>query len=149
MSSNAIQWIAVLIFFLFFWGFNVAEALWLSKRGWAAFGKSLAFSISSNLLGFFAGSAVVFVVILIMFMLVFEPVPNKTANEAVMWVGVVLAFIFPPIFLLLLKRLLLKIFKMDTDRPAWSFSAVSSFLVVFVPALVLVLFFYLTSRLGS
>lgn len=146
MSANAIEWIAVLIFFLFFWGFNFAEALWLSKRGWAAFGKSLAFSVTSNLLGFFTGSAVVFIVILILFMLVFEPIPNATANEAVAWSGVVLALIFPPIFLMLLKRLLLKVFKMDSGRPAWGFSAISAVFVVFASVAVPSLFLYIVLK---
>jgi hypothetical protein len=128
--ADTIQWLAVIIFFLIFWGFTFGEAVWLKKRGWADFARALSFTVSSNLLGFFIGSFVVFVLILILLMLTFEPVTNAKAQEFIMWIGVVLAFIFPPISLILVKRLLLKLFKMDTGRRVWKFSALSSVLIV-------------------
>ena len=143
MLADTIQWLAVIIFFLIFWGFTFGEAFWLKKRGWAEFGRALSFTVSSNLLGFFIGSFVVFVLILILFMMVFEPVANPRAQEFIMWVGVVLAFVFPPIFLMLVKRLLLKLFKMDTGRKVWGFSALSSILIVFASVAVPAGFLYI------
>jgi hypothetical protein len=143
MLANTIQWLAVTIFFLVFWGFTFGEAAWLKKRGWAEFTRALSFTVTSNLLGFFIGWAVVFVILLILLMLTFEPVKNATANEFIMWSGVVLALIFPPIFLMLVKRLLLKLFKMDTGRRVWGFSALSSVLIVFSSVVVPSAFLYI------
>jgi hypothetical protein len=144
--ADTIQWLAVIIFFLAFWGFTFGEAAWLKKRGWADFGRALSFTVSSNLLGFFIGSFVVFVIILILLMLTFEPVKNANAQEFIMWVGVVLALIFPPIFLLLVKRLLLKLFKMDAGRGAWGFSALSSILIVSASVVLPAGFLYIISK---
>lgn len=147
MSATTIEWLAVVIFFLVFWGFTFCEAAWLSKRGWAGFSRALAFTISTNLLGFFIGSTVVFVIILILLMLTFEPVKNPSANEFIMWVGLILALIFPPIFLLLVKRLLLKLFKMDAGRGVWRYSALSSVLIVVASVAVPWAFLYVISKL--
>jgi hypothetical protein len=143
MSADIIQWIAVLLYFLLFWGFTVGEAFWLKQRQWATFQKSLAFAISSNLLGFFTGTGVVFVIILILLMLTFEPMKNPRANEMVMWTGVALVLVFPPIMLTLVKRLLLKLFKIEKGRPAWIFSMISSVSVVFGSVLVPGIFLYI------
>lgn len=141
--ADAIQWLAVIIFFLVFWGFTFGEAAWLKKRGWAEFARALTFTVTSNLLGFFIGTFVVFVLILLLFMITFEPVGGPKTQELVAWSGVILALIFPPVFLLLVKRLLLKLFKMDTGRPVWKFSAVSSVLIVFASVVVPSVFIYI------
>jgi hypothetical protein len=143
MSSDLIQWIAVLMFFLLFWGFTAGEAFWLKQRQWASFQRSLAFAVTSNLFGFFIGSGVVLALILFMFMLTFEKMTNPTLNEAVMWVLLSLVFIFPPFLLLLVKRLSLKIFKMETGRPAWRFSLITSLLIVFGSGLLPGAFLYI------
>lgn len=147
MSADTIQWLAVIIFFLVFWGFTFGEAKWLSQRGWAAFSRALAFTVSSNLLGFFIGSFVVFVIILILLMLTFEPVKNPRTQDLLAWTGVVLALIFPPIFLMLVKRLLLKLFKMDADRRVWGFSALSSVLIVFGSVIAPSVFLYVILKI--
>ena len=148
MLADTIQWLAVIIFFLIFWGFTFGEAMWLKKRGWAEFSRALSFTVSSNLLGFFIGSFVVFVIILILLMLTLEPVKNANTQEFIMWVGVVLVFIFPPIFLLLVKRLLLKLFKIDAGRKVWGFSALTSILIVFASVAVPLGFLYIISKFG-
>lgn len=142
MSANAIQWIVVLVYFLLFWGFTVAEARWLKTREWGTFQRSLGFAIASNLFGFFAGSSVVFIIVLGLLMLTFEPMKNPAGNELVMWTGVAVAFIIPPLLLTLVKRLLLKLFKMETGRPAWMFSLVSSVLILFGSVLIEGIFLY-------
>jgi hypothetical protein len=144
--ADTIQWLAVIIFFLIFWGFTFGEAAWLKKRGWAEFGRALSFTVSSNLLGFFIGWFAVFVIMLILLMLTYEPVKNAAANELIMGVGVALVFIFPPIFLMLVKRLLLKLFKMDTGRRVWGFSALSSILIVFASVAVPAGFLYIVLK---
>jgi|GEM_PF-941346 len=147
MLADTIQWLAVIIFFLIFWGFTFGEAFWLKKRGWAEFARALSFTVSSNLLGFFIGWFVVFVIILILLMLTFEPVKNAKTQEFIIWVGTVLVFIFPPIFLMLVKRLLLKLFKMDAGRKVWGFSALSSILIVFASVAVPAGFLYIILKI--
>jgi hypothetical protein len=148
MSSNVIQWIAVLMFFLLFWGFTAGEAFWLKRRQWASLQRSLAFSITSNLFGFFIGSGVVLVLILFLFMLTFEQLKNPRLNEALAWVLVGLVFVVPPVLLMLVKRLSLKIFRMETSRPAWLFSLISSLLIVFGSALVPGVFLYVVLKIA-
>lgn len=143
MSANVIQWIALLVYFLLFWAFTVGEASWLKQREWAPFQRALAFAIASNLFGFFAGTGVVFVILLVLIMLTFEPLKNPNNQEFIMWVGVALVFVIPPVLLTLVKRLLLKLFKMETGRPVWVFSMVSSVLVVFSSVLVPSVFLYI------
>ena len=146
-ASNTIEWIVILLFFVLFWAFTAAEALWLSKRGWATLGRASGFAIGSNLIGFFVGTFVVFVTFMLMMMLAFEPTKNATTTEVLMWIGVGLSLVFPPIFLLLVKRLLLKLFSMDTGRRAWAFSTVSSFLIVYISVLVPALAFYIALKI--
>lgn len=151
MSSaavNAIQWLVVLLFFVCFWGFIIGEAFWLSRKGWAATGRSFAFSVTSNITGFIIGSIVVFVILAIMLMITFEPVKDRQTTESLMWIGVVLALLFPPVFLLLVKRLLLKLFKMDTDRKVWLFCLVSSVLIVFASVLIPSAAIYVVSKIS-
>jgi hypothetical protein len=79
-------------------------------------------------------------------MLTYEPMTNPRGNEMILWVGVVLVFIIPPLLLTLVKRLLLKLFKMESGHPAWVFSMVSSALIVFGSVIVptALLYVYLT-----
>ena len=153
MSSDLVQWIAILIFFLLFWGFTFGEAFWLKQRQWASFQRSLAFSVTSNLFGFFVGSGVVLALIMFLFMLTYEKLKNPNLNEAVMWCWSGLFSLFRRSLLLLIKRISLKIFKMETGRPAWLFSLISSLLVVFgsrpAPSAFLYIFSYLLRRSGK
>lgn len=134
MSANATEWIGVVAFFLIFWVLTFGEAAWLSKKGWAPFGTSFLFSLITNLVGLVIGSTAVGIILLFMFMLVFEPKGGRSMTEAMMWIGVFLVFLFPPIFLMLTKRLSLRIFKMGNDRPVWVFCAAASFITVFLCA---------------
>ena len=148
MNGAGIEWLVVILFFLVFWGSTAGEAAWLSKRGWATFARSLAFAISSNLTGLFIGSFVVFVILGILLMFTFEPVEDRRANELIMWIGVILALIFPPLFLVLVKRLFLKLFKMDAGRKVWGFAVLSSILIVFGSVLVPWAAIYLQSKMS-
>lgn len=149
MFAEAVPWIAFFLFFAAFWGLTFLEAFWLSRRGWAVFSRSLTFAISSNLLGLFIGASVVFVILLILFMLTLEPIKNPAANEFIMWMGVVLALVFPPIFLTLTKRLLLRLFKLGGGQRLWRFSIASSVLMVFVSIAVPAAFVYLSLKIFS
>ncbi len=62
MSGTAKEWIAVLIFVLCVAGYTVGEAVWLKRKGWADFGRSLAFAAATNIFGYAVGLFVLFVV---------------------------------------------------------------------------------------
>lgn len=132
--SNASEWLSVVVFFLVFWGLTLGEAAWLNKKGWANFGTSFLFSLITNLVGLVIGSIAVGIILLFIVMLTFEPKGGRAVTESLMWIGVFLVFLFPPIFLMVTKRLSLRIFKMGEGRPVWVFCAVTSFITVFLCA---------------
>ena len=85
MSSVALEWLVVFIFLLFAFGLTFVEAFRLSKKNWASFGKSLAFALTTNVVGFCAGFFVLFVVFLLIFMFVWDGSAqnNKYGNELI------------------------------------------------------------------
>lgn len=147
MSSVGLEWLVILIFFLFAFGLTFAEAFWLDKKNWATFGKSLAFALTTNAVGFFVGFFVLFVVFLLIFMFVWDGSAqnNKYGNELII-AALIFGFLFFPVFLALCKRLFLKILKIQIGRAAWIFSFASSFLIVFIALAVPCLAGYLLFR---
>jgi hypothetical protein len=144
MSANALEWIVVLMFLLLAFGLTFVEAIWLNKNSWANFGKSLAFAVATNVIGFFAGFCVLFVIGLGIFMFVWDGAINKYRyGETFLLAGIVFGVLFFPLFLALCKRLFLKILKIQTGKAAWVFSFVSSFLIVLLSLGVPVLAGYL------
>jgi len=132
MSSVALEWLIVLLFFLFVFGLTFGEAIWLNKKGWTNFGKAFAFTVTTNVIGFFAGFFVMFVVIGGMLMFSLDgSLQNNPLGDAGILVLVLFAILFFPVFLALCKRLFLKILKIQTGKP-WTFSFASSFLMAFL-----------------
>ena len=70
-----------------------------------------------------------------------------TAPESAYWVTTGIAIIFPPIFLILSKRLFLLIFKIQSGKAAWIYSLVSSILIILVVLVPPPLVFYLLGTL--
>ncbi|HEY0429389.1 MAG TPA: hypothetical protein VGC76_16530 [Pyrinomonadaceae bacterium] len=133
MSASAWEWIIILIFFLFVFGLTLVEAIWLSKMNWANFGKSLAFAVVTNAIGFFAGFAVLFVIGLLIFMFVFDGAIDKYRHgELALWAALIFGILFFPLFLALCKVIFLKILKIQAGKAAWIFSLVGSSLIVFL-----------------
>jgi len=131
MSSAGLEWLIVFVFLLFVFGLTFAEALWLSKKNWAAFGKSLVFAVTTNVFGFSVGFFALFVVFLVIFMLVWDgAIKNYKYGDAGIIAALAFGALFFPLFLALCKRLFLRILKIQTGRAAWIFSFVSSVLLV-------------------
>jgi hypothetical protein len=144
MSSVALEWLFVFMFFLFAFGLTFAEAIWLSKNNWAAFGKALGFTVTTNVIGFFIGFAVIFVVFVILLMLVFDnSINNLPHGDLSIIVALVFAALFFPLILALCKRLFLRIFKMQAGKPAWLFSLASAFTLAFLSLVVPIIAGYL------
>jgi hypothetical protein len=137
MYGVALEWLFILIFLLFAFGLTFVEAFWLSKKNRANFGKALAFALTTNVVGFFAGFFVLFVVFGLMLMFSLDgSLQRNPLGEAGIIAAIVFGVLFFPVFLALCKRLFLKILKIQTGRAAWIYSFASSFLIVFIALVV-------------
>ncbi len=136
MSGNLAEWIVIWAFLLIVIGVMFAEAFWLYKKGWASFAKSFVFSASSNFIGFAIGLFVFFVVmgIFLMFSLdgttqrIFESLAGSAAAIGVM----IFATLLTPILLIICKRVLLSLLKMQTGKTAWFYALASSVFILIV-----------------
>jgi hypothetical protein len=133
MSKVPIDWIAFILFVVLFVGVIIAEIQWLIRKGWTSSGRAIGYVLVTDLLGFGIGSVVVLTIFFIMFMMVMGPAgTGSTVPEFAYWVTTAIAIILPPIILVLLKRLFLLIFKIESGKPAWIYSVVSSILMILV-----------------
>src|SRR5215207_5460100 len=104
MSGATAEWMIVLVFFLLVIGFTIMEAVWLSRKGWAGFGKSLGFSVLTNLIGFVIGFFVIFVIFGVIFAVTWDGSINKLAQgENILIAMLILAELFTPVLLIILK----------------------------------------------
>ncbi|HEX8370471.1 MAG TPA: hypothetical protein VF604_18135 [Pyrinomonadaceae bacterium] len=132
MSGVAKEWAVVLIFLVAVAGLTLLEAFWINRKGWTGFGRSLAFSVSTNFIGFAVGFFVMFVVFGVVLAMAWdgsiEKFPLKDYGIGAFLVCGVLFF---PLFLMLCKRLFLKLFKIQTGKTAWLFSLAAA-LAIFI-----------------
>lgn len=151
MSANLFQWIIILAFFLLVSGFMFAEAFWLGRKGWASFGKSFGFSALTNFIGFSVGLFVFFLVIGLFLMFSLDGTTQRAFDSPIGGpVGIsilIFATLLTPLLLILCKRILLSILKMQAGKPAWAFALVSSVLIFAVSLGVPILLGYLLYRL--
>jgi hypothetical protein len=139
MSGKTVEWLAVLIFFIFFFAFTVLEAHWLNKRSAAQLGKTFAFSFATNIFTITVGYALSFVVYAVLLALVFGGVYG---NDWRIWTGVVAGLSMPVLISLLAKRLGLRAFKLDVGFSPWVFSLVATILFLLAVTLPPVIFVY-------
>ncbi|MFT3743506.1 MAG: hypothetical protein QM785_04345 [Pyrinomonadaceae bacterium] len=142
MSANALEWLVVLVFLVLFAAAIVGEIIWLVTKKWATAGRAAALVVVSNILSMILGSFLIGSIMLILFMLVMGPQGRGSDTpESVYWIGIILAFILPPILLIVIKRIMLGLLKIRSGGSAWGYSAVSSilaFLITLVPTAVLI-----------
>lgn len=133
MSETLAEWIIVLVFFLLVISLTFGEAVWLNRKGWANFGKSLVFSALTNFIGFAVGFFVVFVVSVVIMMIVFDGAINKIpAGDYGLIAILLLAALFTPTLLTVCKRIFLAVLKMQTGKAAWLYSVASSISILAV-----------------
>ncbi|HMS39700.1 MAG TPA: hypothetical protein PKE69_05695 [Pyrinomonadaceae bacterium] len=134
MSATLLEWIFILAFFLIVVGFMFGEAAWLSKKGWATFGKSFAFSALSNFIGFAVGLFVFFIVIGLFLMFSLDGTTQRVFDSKVGSIAgtvfIVFATILTPLLLIICKRIFLSALKMQTGKTAWLFALASSGLIL-------------------
>ena len=128
MSENTKEWVAVGLFASCFFLLTACEVVWLNRRGWAAYGKSTAFSIITNVVSFFVGSIVSFVILGVILAVSWEGSINQMrAGELTLWALLAAAILTTPLLLLLTKRLFLWLLRMNSGFSAWAFSFWASF----------------------
>jgi len=150
MSGNLAEWIVIGAFFFIVLALLFAEAFWLYKKGWASFGKSFVFSALSNSIGFGVGLFVFFIVmgVFMMFSLdgttqhIFDSRAGGPAAIAVL-IG---ATLLTPFLLIICKRVLLALLKIQSGKAAWLYALLSSVLILIVSLGVPVLIGYLFYR---
>ena len=129
MSSVTREWIVVFAFFLFIIGFTIIEAVWLSNKGWARFGKSLGFSTVTNFIGYMVGFFVFFVVFGVIMAMAWDgSIKNFPMKDYGVWAFLIFGVLFTPALLTVCKRLFLSYLKIRTGKPAWLYAVASSLL---------------------
>ena len=143
------DWLAVAFFLVLFIAAVIAEVAWLTRNGWTTSGRAVAYVLLTDVLGMAVGLFTIFVAVSVMIMMAFgSSGGGGTAPESYYWAVVVFGCVFPPLFLLSLKRLFLLILRIRRARSAWLYSLLSTILLiigVFVPPIV---FYWLSVRQG-
>lgn len=131
MSAVAAEWLAVFIFFLLLAVIAAVEVFWIVKSRWTTSGKALIFVLASNLIGLGLGTFFVFAVFMATLMMAFGPSgQGSNAPDAAYWAAIAAALVVPPIFLILSKRVCLLILKIASGSRAWTYSLLSSVLIL-------------------
>jgi hypothetical protein len=133
VSANLSEWLVLLSFLLLIAAVTVAEAAWLNRRGWASFGRSLGFSVLTNLIGFSVGCFVLFVIFAVVLMLAWDGSLQKVpGKDYTVTMALGLGVLFIPALLTVCKRVFLLILKIQTVKSAWLYSLMSSVLSLVV-----------------
>ena len=143
------DWLAVAFFLVLFIAAVIAEVAWLTRNGWTTSGRAVAYVLLTDVLGMAVGLFTIFVAVSVMIMMAFgSSGGGGTAPESSYLAVVVFGCVFPPLFLLSLKRLFLLLLRIRRARSAWLYSLLSTILLiigVFVPPIV---FYWLSVRQG-
>src|SRR5437879_9316215 len=140
MSSATTEWIAVVVFFAGFFAFTIGECYWLSRKKSSSCGRFVAFSFVSNIFSVSIGFFVSFLIFGLLLMLAWDgSIQRLPTGEAAIWLAVGVAAIFPPVLLILAKRLLMRLLKLNEISRPWVYSILAStaffFIVLVLPAL--------------
>ncbi len=144
MSEVTIQWLTTGVFLLCFVGAIVLEVLWLVRREWAMPAKAFAFAALSDTMALCIGFFVPFVIIGMIVAIAWSGDVDKVAGGyATIWAAMTIAVLFPPLFLFLIKRFFLRLFKIRSGRDAWLYSLVVTLLSMAVSFVPPIIFYYL------
>jgi len=128
MTESTKEWTALGIFAGIFLLLTVGEVIWLGRRAWATYGKAVVFSLGTNIISFFFGSIISFVIMGVILAVSWEGSINQMrAGEFTLWVLLAAAILITPVLLLLTKRIFLWLLRMASGSTAWAFSFWASF----------------------
>ena len=143
MSSNTVEWLAVALFFICFFGFSVLESFWLNKKHLIPFPRAFSFSFVTNIFSVSVGFFVSFVIFAVLFMLAWDgSLQELPPNDLRLWTAVAVAALFPLLLLILAKRLMLYFFKLASAGSPWLFSIAASVVFMLTVSAVPFLFIY-------
>jgi hypothetical protein len=147
MSSVTIEWVTTGIFALCFIAAIIVEALWLIRKGWASAQKSVAYVMLTNNLSLCIGFFIPFVIIGTMLALAWSgDLSGVSGGDATLIAAIVIALLFPPVFLFLMKRVFLAFFKIRTGREAWLYSLAFTTMSLGLSFIPPIAFFYIASK---
>jgi hypothetical protein len=143
MSSNVVEWLAVTLFFICFFGFSLLESFWLNKKNLVPFPRAFSFSFVTNILSVSVGFFVSFAIFAVLLMLAFGgTLQELPPNDPRIWTAVTVAALFPLLLLILAKRLMLRLFKLVSVGSPWTFSIAASVAFLLTVSTVPSLFIY-------
>jgi hypothetical protein len=137
MSGKTVEWLAVLIFFIFFFAITVLEAYWLNKRSAVPLGKTFVFSSATNIFTITVGFTLAFIAFgaLVAFAGDGAGIARSGLGAAI-GVGALTLLAISVV----IKRLGLRVAKLDGAAPPWLFSLVGSLVFLFAVTVPLILF---------
>jgi magnesium-transporting ATPase (P-type) len=140
MTGVSKDWLVVIVFFVGFFVFTTLETMWIARRTSAGFPRSLFVSFSSNVFAITVGYFVSFLIMGVVFAVVWdESIDQIPSPNAFLWAAVSAAIIFPILLSALIRRLLLKVAKLDAIPLPWSYSFAVAIIfnigVIIIPAL--------------
>ena len=137
MTSTANEWIVVVLFFMGFIAFTLGETIRLTRRAAVPMRTATAFSAISNFLCITVGFSISFVIFAVILATAWDgSLQDAPGGDASIWAAMAVAVLIPFGLLLLTKRLLIKLFRIEGVPQPWVYSAVSSlmfFLCILVP----------------
>lgn len=143
MTGIGKDWIVVIVFFICFFAFTIAETAWIMRQTKAEFPKSVFVSFGSNIFAVTVGYFISFIIVGVLFALVWDQsidqIPQK---DAFMWTMLAAAALVPILLLFLIKRLLIVVSKLAGMSRPWLYSLAASLLFNFTVAGVPVLVAY-------
>ncbi len=147
MSSITIEWITIALFFAAFFAFTFGECYWLDRKNSSAIGRYFVFAFVSNIFSTSIGFFVSFVIFGILLALAWDgSLQQLPTGDAAIWLAVAVAALFPPILLILSKRLLFRLLKLTEVTRPWLYSLLSSILFFVVIISLPALFLYFAQR---
>ena len=144
MDEITRQWLCSAVFSLTILAAMAVEVVWLAKRTETSDGRAIAYVVLTDILGLGISFGAMIVFMLLLLMLVFGPEGmGTTGYDALMWVIVVLAFTFPPVVFILIKRIFIYFLGISGLARPWAYSAGASLLFLVATPLPAVLVYYL------
>jgi len=146
MSDKTVEWLAVLVFFIFFFAVTALESYWLNKRTAVQLGKTFAFSFATNIFTITVGFMLAFVVYAMLLTLAFGRALEHLSGSGDwrIWAAVIAGLAIPVLVSLLAKRLGLRIFKLDAGGSPWVISLAASLFFLLGVTVPPVMFVYFT-----
>lgn len=135
MTGVAKDWLVIIAFFAAFFVFTFAEAAWINKRAATNFGRALFYAFTSNILFTTLGLFISFAIMTGIMMMAWDgSLQSVAGGNVTVWAAVVVAALAPLLLLVVAKRLLLNVARLEIPPGRWAYPVLASiafFLFVF------------------